>query len=34
MPATDDNERPGNSPPAGGAAGRGLDWFNLFVANI
>jgi MFS family permease len=34
MPATDDNERPGNSLPVGGAAGRGLDWFNLFVANI
>jgi MFS family permease len=26
--------RSGNSPPGNGAAGRGLDWFNLFVANI
>jgi len=34
MPTTGDNERPGNFPPAGAAAGRGLDWFNLFVANI
>jgi MFS family permease len=39
MPATGDNERPGSSLPASSlaasdAAGRGLDWFNLFVANI
>ncbi len=29
-----DNERPANSPPVAKAAARGLDWFNLFVANI
>ena len=34
MRATGDNERPANSPPAANAAARGLDWFNLFVANI
>jgi MFS family permease len=32
MPAAADNEHSANSPPAG--ASRGLDWFNLFVANI
>ncbi len=31
MPAAADNERPADSPDG---AGRGLDWFNLFVANI
>jgi len=34
MPATGDNLQPANSLPVSGAAGRGLDWFNLFVANI
>ena len=34
MPTRGDVGRPGNSPPGSGAAGRGLDWFNLFVANI
>ena len=39
MPATGDKERPGgslpaSSPPVSDAAARGLDWFNLFVANI
>jgi MFS family permease len=30
-----ESHRPANPQPAGtGAAGRGLDWFNLFVANI
>ncbi|MEA3149320.1 MAG: hypothetical protein QOD56_259, partial [Gammaproteobacteria bacterium] len=32
MPAAADNEHSASPPPA--AAGRGLDWFNLFVANI
>jgi MFS family permease len=32
MPAAADNKRSANPTPA--AAGRGLDWFNLFVANI
>jgi len=32
MPAATDNYHPGSSPPQ--RAGRGLDWFNLFVANI
>ena len=32
MRAPADNDRSANSPPAG--ASRGLDWFNLFVANI
>src|ERR1700728_3925497 len=39
MPATADNLQPARALPAralpvSGAAGRGLDWFNLFVANI
>jgi MFS family permease len=34
MRAMGDNERPANSPPAANAAARGLDWFNMFVANI
>ncbi len=34
MQGAGDNERPANSPPVAGAAARGLDWFNLFVANI
>jgi len=34
MRATGDNERPANPSPAANGAARGLDWFNLFVANI
>jgi MFS family permease len=34
MRATGDNERPASRSPAAGGAARGLDWFNLFVANI
>jgi MFS family permease len=35
MPVRAESDHPANPPPAGtAAAGRGLDWFNLFVANI
>lgn len=35
MPAVADTDRPAPSPTSdAAAAGRGLDWFNLFVANI
>src|ERR1700689_1819492 len=34
MPATADNLPPARALPVRGAAGRGLEWFNLFVANI
>jgi MFS family permease len=34
MRATGDNERPASRSPAAGGAAHGLDWFNLFVANI
>src|ERR1700735_1478235 len=35
MPTTAEPNRPASPHPAGtAAAGRGLDWFNMFVANI